>query len=274
LIVFFCLVQSGFSQKAISIEKVIINYGHGENYHGKRGSYEIQEIIQFNRMPNAGNVYDLYQYLRINSDLDHINPPCIDTLLLKPQNTQAIKGELFDELINTLSSSEDNFTEQFVRPYLNKPTVRDIITMAKQNHFESLYSASSIEENSKDRCGRIGEIQSYVKLDSFLAKELENTKYNLFVTEAYHHMIIRVVTANDTITYRSDFFGHPLRQPFVLMDRNGAYTKKETINLNINLSLMKILPENSVLREKMDFNSISEDYIKWYLKRYCNYAVK
>jgi hypothetical protein len=273
-VTFFYLVQSGFSQKKCNVEKVVIKYEHASNYLNQPDAYGIEEIIQFNKSPNDRNLYYLTQYLRINEKIDHINPPCIDTLLLKPRNVQAIKGELFDELIRSLSNSEDNFTEQFIRPYLGKIKSKDIIAVTKQPHFTSLYSESSIKRNHKKQSRSINKIRSYSRLDSFLVKELENVKYQFYVLEALHRMTVCFIMANDTIVYKSDFFGHPLRQPFVLMDKKGSYTKKETTNLNINLNLMKILPKGSLLREKMDFNSISEDYIKWYLKWYSSYAVK
>jgi hypothetical protein len=271
---FFCLIQSGFSQKAISIEKVIIKYEHARNYLNQPDAYGIEEIIQFSKSLNDRDLYYLTQYLRINEKIDNINPPSIDTLFIKPRNVQVIKGELFDELMKTLSNSENNFTQQFMRPYLNKLKAKDIIAVIKQPHFKSLYSESRIENSRKERSRAIKEIKSYFQLDSFLIKELENTQFRFYVPEALHQMTICFIMANDTIAYKSDFLGHPLRQPFILMNRKGSYTKKATTNLNINLNLMKILPKGSLLKEKMDFNSISEDYIKWYLKRYCNYAVK
>jgi hypothetical protein len=274
IVTFFCLIQSGFSQKTINIEKVIIKYEHAENYRGKPRSYIIEEIIQFDKPPKDCNLFYLTQYLRINEELDHINPPSIDSLFLKPRNVEAIKGEIFDELMRSISNSADNFTEQFIRPYLKKIRIKDIVTVAKQSHFKTGHLDSSIAKNSKDRRERVNEIRVYSQLKSFLFKELENIPYELVITEAYHFMTISFIMTNDTITYRSNFFGHSLRQPFILMARDGSYTKNAATNLNINLNLMKILPKGSLLKEKMDFNSISEDYIKWYLKRYCNYAVK
>ncbi|MGS0747802.1 hypothetical protein [Halpernia sp. GG3] len=233
-----------------------INYKIGGYGFGEKGEYEREEII---------NIYPIKENFRLNylqlkkssvfNDVTGKNDRSeTDTIEIKNQNLNKNHvGELFSEL----NQNKNNFNYKFISQNLDKKISKSLIikTAKKCNIF---YFIGDDDSDRIDEFGRkkIREIKKLKQFEKFIDSIKPNLEEFFVHTDTWNSA--RIIT--QTKNYKLDFL-NVLGQP--ITERNERF-----INLNVNLALLNILPKNSLLRKKLSFESLYEDYIFWYLKNY------
>ena len=93
--------------------------------------------------------------------------------------------------------------------------------------------------------------------------------------DAWNKLSIITFSKEETKLYSLQFFkncGQPISIDFIEIDRKDKIVKfiehksSTIINLNVNLILQKILPNNTKLWNVLDLKNIRNKYINWYLE--------
>ena len=83
-------------------------------------------------------------------------------------------------------------------------------------------------------------------------------------SDAWDVLKISFIKDNDTTVFDSNFL-HPLGQPILKLWVNKKFIDIQFFNLEINCLLEQMLPISSDARKRISINSLTEDYIKWYI---------
>jgi hypothetical protein len=166
-------------------------------------------------------------------------------------------------LWNELNTTRDNFSAAFVLPYLNKPSKKEILQVAKKYNLMGLFESEYSER--EDRVTAFRDLAAFYQLDSFLISEKPNPKFVMVTTDAWNSLFISFMNDHDTTLYRCNF-GSLLGQPVERIKKPGNHQDNVVMNLNINNTIKKLLPKKSLVGKAVDLNSLKEEYIKWYLE--------
>lgn len=240
-------------------KEYIINYTVGHYNFGKTGEYERKEIFKFT-MNDKNFVFTELQSI---SNKYVYNPETLkndrkvsDTIFKFPKNKIAKKQ--FENLLKQLNQNENNFNTDFLNSNFSKKiTQKDILKIAKKNKLKYLFiddETGKIDDSGKEK---IKEIQSLKNFKKYIEDIKPKRETFVAVSDAWN--FARLGYANSALTYRMDF-NSILGQPILKNDNTT-----QIINLNVNLILLKILPKESLLSKKVDFENIKNDYINWFI---------
>lgn len=237
-------------------QKITISYSIGGNRFGDSGEYAKQEII---------NIYEYKGNFRLNyiqlkkswifNDLTSKNDKSkTDTIQI---NNISLKKNDVDDLLSELNQNRNNFNYKFIIQNLDKKISKNLIIKITKKR-ELFYFIGDEDNNRLDEFGRkkIREIKKLKQFEKFIDSIKPDLEKKSVRIDAWNHAII----TSKNKTYILDFL-NVVGQP--ITERNKSF-----INLNVNLKLLKILPKNSLLRKKLSFESLYEQYIFWFLKNY------
>ena len=237
----------------INIDYKVGGYGFGE-----KGEYEIQEIFKI-YSENRNNKLSyiqlkkswIYNELTKRNDLSKI-----DTIIF---GTHKVSEKKITKFFQEINKNRNNFNYDIISQNIKKTlTKNEIIRIAKKR--DIFYLIGDEETNKLDEFDRkkIREIKKLKNFDKYIdyIKPKSDTIDTRVFADAWNFAIIE--TSNKKL--RFDFF-NDLGQPIKIENTTS-------INLNINKELKLILPKNSYLRKQIEFESLYEDYIYWFLKNY------
>ncbi|WP_426668371.1 hypothetical protein ACPPVU_19595 [Mucilaginibacter sp. McL0603] len=259
LIIFSQMVSA---QNADSVSKIIFEYGKGHNSWGP-GVYGKGERIEITKFAN-GN-FKITKYQLITSSAGSTGDKFTkDTVSFNVQNYPVISKMKIKNLFLQLNVSKDNFNTSFVFPYLNKPSKEKILAVARRIDKYEDFTDEYSEKEDRDRW--IKEMTGFNKLNAFLYEKKPDT--NLLptvISDVWHYVRVLCINRRDTIKFQSELYDL-LAQPFEKF-KNGSYSSDRIIaNVEINTSISVLLPKRSLLRKDIDLNSLTEEYLKWYME--------
>lgn len=235
-------------------KEYIINYTVGYYNFGKTGKYETTEIFKFTIndkdfvLTEFQSISNKYVY---NPETLKNDRKVSDTIFKFP-NEKFAKEE-FENLLKQLNQNEDNFNADFLSSKFSTGIAeKEILKIAKKNELKYLF----IDDSGKEK---IKEIQSLKNFEKYIEDVKPKTDTFMAVSDAWN--FARLGYANSTLTDRMDFLNSILGQPILKSDNTT-----QIINLNVNLILLKILPKESLLSKKVDFENIKDGYINWFIR--------
>lgn len=181
-------------------------------------------------------------------------------MILYKKNSRIIKNFDVVGFIAELNKKRNNFNYEVIKQNLRKSlSKKEIIHVAKKRNI--FYLIGDEDTNRFDEFDRkkIREIKRLKDFHQFI--EYIKPKYDSIETivtfDAWNILMIQ----NENKNYKLDFDNYDLGQPINV-------STKPFINLDLNIKLKKILPSNSLLRKQIEFESLFEDYIYWYLHKF------
>jgi hypothetical protein len=250
--------QTSFGQLTDSISKITFHYDKGHYTFGSSGRYSISELIEFSK-PNK-TVFQITNYIQLRKSYDSAtNNITVDTIRPRFRKSTIPNGKI-DKLFTELNTSRNNFNAEFVKPYLKKPTKKEIVVVADM--YDLKWKLEKEYSDREDRKVLLKNIGQYYQLDTFLLMRKPNPEYDLFVTDVWNTLSITFFKGTDTIEYRSQFF-ELLGQPVRRYDNKNYNKSKKHLNLEINNSIREFVPPNSLISKTVDLNQLKEEYIKW-----------
>jgi len=254
-------LSEAFGQNVDSVSKIILIYGKSHNSWGDPGIYGKSERIEI-QLINKRSFKITKHILFTSSAGNDGNTFRSDSTIIGTAFYPLVSKAKIKDLLFELNNNEDNFNAEFIIRYLKKPQKR-IIDSISNSQGDSLFFD---EDFLSERRSGLKKIRSFNKLDSFLYNKKPDPKMHLVVTDGANHLTILII-GKETTKYSSELynlFGQPF---FKETQTNSMSNEIGVVNLGINTAIFAILPKSSFLKENIDLNRVTKDYLKWYLEK-------
>lgn len=259
-----------FSQNIESIDKIKFIYSKGGSSWGKNGIYSRIEIIEFKKTENGD--FKISKQLKVN-EKSNGNVFSKDTIKINSSKYKIIQKDEIDNLLISLNTNEENFTEEFLKKNFDKPSKKEILKIVKNSDYKSYLKNDYGKKDETQK--KYSEIQEFKYFDEYL--QLNRPKINQFmvIMDAWNNLGIMTFSKEETKSYDLNFFeycGQPIFVDYIEINEKekkvAIIENKSTsiINLNVNLILLKILPKNTKLLSQLNLNGIRNNYIEWFLE--------
>jgi hypothetical protein len=266
--ILFLLLMIGLNAAAQTgrpVTKIIIKYFKGYNPFQQSGIYSKGEVFEISA--NDNTTFKISHYLKITSTQIDSNNTKTDTVQIRLHNS-LISKTVVDSLYRQLNTTKDNFNISFIKPQLRKPKKEHILEISKRRDDHWKFEKEYTDESNN----LIKKIQNFDKLDSFINLNKPKPEVDVIIVDVWDKLTISYVFKNDTMRYVSEFhqlLGQPFsRPPGLKIDlKENKITIYNTANLEINTVLSSILPRSSILRKRLDINSLTDEYIAWYIDK-------
>jgi hypothetical protein len=259
IIVLLGLSINCFAQNSKLFDKVIITYNRGGNTFGTPGISSAGEIFEL--VPRNETSYKFAYYKRTQDSISPDRKRYLKDTFSMPLKKIDISKAKIDTLFAALSITKSNFTPEFIKPFLRKPTKAQIL--ADTNYVNKKYKFEDIDKDElKDNIERI---KKFDKIDLFINKSrpLSNPIYTV-TSDAWDGLRVTFIKNRDTIKFDFDFY-RPLGQPVTRITYNKQMNLDQFTNVEANQLLEEILPKGAKSKYRVAINSCTDDYIKWYI---------
>jgi len=264
LIGLFLLAQQfSFGQSVDSVRTIIIDYGKGHYSLGRPGVYGKGELLELTRT-QSGDFKFTRRISIVASAGNDGKTLHKDSIRFSTKNLPAVPKEKIYNWLTQLNTDKQNFTPSFIEPRLATPERKEIVEVAKK--YDELWKLKGFDADRIDSRKKIGEIQSFNMLDSFLLYQKIIINPEIVSADVYDDLKITTIGAGDTTEYRCQFFESP-GQPISRYKHRSYSTVSKIVNLEANTAAQDFLPKHSMIYRVLDINTIIDDYIDWYLDR-------
>lgn len=272
LFIFLFFINFTYSQNTENIDKIEFLYTFGGSLWGKSGIYSRSEFIELTKSKNGE--FKISRQIKVSEKVNRKRVFSKDSTEVNISNYNLISNKEIENLLKSLNTNEDNFTEEFLKQNFLKPTKKEIFDIAKKNNFKD-YFKNNYDENS-DTEKKYLEIQNFKYLEEFLNQNKPNRNEYILTMDAWDNLSVITYSEQKTKLYDFSFFyncGQPITSSFIEINKKTKSvntienTRTSIINLNANLILQKIIPKNLRLWKEIDLNNIKRKYITWFLDK-------
>lgn len=272
LLIFVFFINFTYSQNTENIDKIEFLYTFGGSLWGKSGIYSRSEFIELTKSKNGE--FKISRQIKVSEKVNRKRVFSKDSTEVNISNYNLISNKEIENLLKSLNTNEDNFTEEFLKQNFLKPTKKEIFDIAKKNNFKD-YFKNNYDENS-DTEKKYLEIQNFKYLEEFLNQNKPNRNEYILTMDAWDNLSVITYSEQKTKLYEFSFFyncGQPIISSFIEINKKTKSvntienTRTSIINLNANLILQKIIPKNLRLWKEIDLNNIKRKYITWFLDK-------
>ena len=271
IIVLFLLFngQFVFSQNTENIDKIKLVYSFGGSSWGENGIYSRSEIIELKKTENGD--FKISKQLKVSEKVKE-NVFLKDTIKINSSGYKTISKEAINILILSLNNNKENYTEEFLKNYFEKPNKKEILKIAKHNN--KSYLKNDYDEKS-DTEKKYAEIQEFKYFDEYLKLNKPNLNEYTVTMDAWNNLNIVTISKEEAKSYNLNFLencGQPISVNYIVINEKEkkvniiANKSFSLINLDVNLILLKILPKNTKLLSQLNLNKIRNKYIDWFLE--------
>ena len=252
--------QCAFGQFSDSVSKITFYYNKGYYTFGRSGPYSASEIIEYTRANDAS--FQITSCLRFYKSYDSAtNITKTDTIIY--QTSATIPGKKMETLFTELNTPRDNFNPGFIRPYLKKPSKKEILSTAVK--YDRKWMFDKHQTDKAERRNLFKRIRQFVDLDTFLFYMKPDPTSEIVVTDVWHKLVITCYTNTGTIEYHMAFttvFGQPVER----YENKDYLQRKKIVNLQVNKAISNLMPSGSLIHSAVGLNEMNERYIGWYLQ--------
>ncbi|WP_395063516.1 hypothetical protein [Flavobacterium sp.] len=259
-----------FSQNSENIDKIKLTYSIGGSSWGKNGIYSRIEIIELAKTENGD--FKISNQLKINEKVDG-KVFSKDSITINSSDFKIILKDKINYLLVSLNTNKENFTEEFLKQNFTKPNKNEVLKIAKEIGCKS-YLKNNYDEKS-DTEKKYSEIREFKYFDEYLKLNKPITSEFSLTMDGWNILRIITFSKEETKSYNLDFSkncGQPISINHIEINEKEKklnildYKTSSIINLNVNLILLEILPENTKLSTQLNLNKIRNNYVNWFLE--------
>jgi hypothetical protein len=256
-----CFMLLALAGNAQSPDKIVLSYATGGMSSSRPGIYSRGEKIEIDRLQSGD--YKITRYLSIKHSIAKDSSTFVkDTASLKTSGYHSIPKRLIDSLLFQLAITKDNFTFNFIRPWLKQPSKKRLLQMAKDR--DVLFRLQDYDDKIDKEL--VAKFRSFDKLSSYIKTIKPNPKWYTATIDAWDNLRILVINKRDTALYHCDFL-HALGQPVQkIITGNGL--GPQIVNLEVNICLQAILPRKTLIAKCVSINSLTGEYLAWRLNQH------
>lgn len=259
-----------FSQNSENIDKIKLAYSIGGSSWGKNGIYSRIEIIELTKTENGD--FKISKQLKIN---ESVNGKVFskDSIIINTSYYKIILKDKIDYLLISLNTNKENFTEEFLKQNFTKPNKNEVLKAAKENDCKSYLKNNYDEKIDTEK--KYSEIQEFKYFDEYLKLNKPTIGEISITMDAWNVLGIVTFSKEETKSYNLEFSkncGQPVSINQIEINEKDKKLNvldnkiSSIINLNVNLILLEILPENTKLSTQLNLNKIRNSYINWFLE--------
>jgi hypothetical protein len=269
-IIFICSTTIIFGQRlffagnAVDTLKINSNssYYHFDTFGTSTGTKD-EYVIVFENNTNQ-YVIDIYQRTEYKVTFKPSNSTSKSKILARRQK---IKNDFLKNLLTELQTKSvpPNFNNiGLTAEMFNKLTdKKHIIKIAKSQdadwHFKKKYSTGDQNTLFFKNC------QNVDTFNLFLKTAFDTTEY-VMMTDASDEFDIYISTNKTKFSFEGKY-PNPYKQPWYDHTDKSKYLPSAILNLSINSALVNILPDNFTSLWTIKIESLTNEYLMWYLKR-------
>lgn len=254
------------AQDLTKVSKINLRYTVGHYNFGDTGHYAKEEIIQFipiSKEKFSRSYYFVTKRYVANLTTGQNNLSINDTL--KDNSNKTFSFDLFQELLNNLNTTKDNFGKENLVPHLTKIKRQDILSVAQKYKLDKWLLDEETGKIDKIYNPDFRKIKDYNLFDTFLLQKKPTLENEMVIIDAWNNLTISFIEESDTTNFSFRFYNF-MGQPFSKTINKNYSTSERFVNSNANILLSKILPGKSFVKKVVSVDKIKEDYIFWYLK--------
>jgi hypothetical protein len=246
----------GFPVDTISIRSSSGGYQHG----GLKGRSDYFNIT-FDKKTNKYNAEYKKNYSKTSS-----KPNATWEKVKQLNKNKTVSNSSIEGLLNAFSTKNlkptfENFgyNEKQFLSLTDGKHIRKVAKRYKRNwQFRRAYSSREENEIIFKGC------QNLDTFSLFISSKFDTTHY-ILVTDYWDEMKVKITTNEKEFRFEGHY-PNTFKQPWY----DHSDTSKffiPIVNLNINRFLVEILPNKFYKRKTIELQSLTDNYIKWYLKR-------
>lgn len=194
-----------------------------------------------------------------------------DTINLKNRDlnrkkVQDIGPIVLSELLKALNTNinPDSLIYQIDTTALfNYVTEKRIKSIAKKYRLDWYFKPkySTRDENKQF-------FNSYKSIDTLKLYLIDKYHDKGYVVITDYSNTINIWVSTSKKEYRFEGNHNPIKQPWYNHSDRSMHSTTSVLNIDINKSLLKILPTHFLLTKSISESALYDDYIKWYFKRF------
>jgi len=259
IFVLFLFITLKCAAQNTAFDKVIIIYGKGHNSWVIPGVYGTADRFEFVRSKTGG--YKMNSYLKFEFSLNSDSAEVTDTIRA-PFHKYRVSNKAINSLYAQFSITKPNFTSAFIRPFLKNPTKSEILAIAKKIDRSDMFE----DDDRQELADLINPIKRFNKIDSFINLNRPDPRFETVVIDVGEDISVSFIKNKDTTIFNANLL-QLLGQPVSKDRENRQNIDKQFVNLEVNVLLEGMLPISSDARKRIGINSLTEDYIKWYIDK-------
>jgi hypothetical protein len=251
LLAFLFLSEFVLAQNFNDFDKVIFEYYYGsettiEGYYVENEIFKLIKNNEGNYILNKDEIIKKYYYKK-NDEI----------LFKNSKNITFVDSTKIAQLYYELNKNKDNFNSKFIKSKLSPIKKSFIKKFYRERKIVRKFEHKIISK--KKRKLMFKDIINLKKFDEFI--EFKKPKYNSIygMLHARKNTKILFIQDKDTITFEPEVLnsGQPIKR---FEDVNN-----KIVNLNVNLLIENILPENSKFRNNLKLDTFTYKYVIWYI---------
>lgn len=176
---------------------------------------------------------------------------------------QLLISNLLEQFEITYSKPSFDNIGMTTKEFLKLTDKKHIIQVAKWHetdwHFKKSYSTKGQNDEIFKGC------QNADTLNLYLATAFDTMGYVL-VTDVDDHFDVSISTTKTNYRFEAKY-PNSYKQPWYYHADKGSFASTSLLNFQINNALVLILPDTFSRIKTLKFESLTNEYIEWYLKR-------
>lgn len=254
--------------RGLPVDTIFINGSSGHFHFDDKGTTTGRIDIYIIAFDKTTNKYVVADY-KIVSLKGTYKPNTSEQTVkhLSKDNGKVISNTNVDSLLTAFSSKyvkptfeNIGFDKQEFLSLTDEKHIRKVAKQYKQDwHFKMYYTTK--EENNILFNG----CQNIDTFNLFLSSKFDTTGY-VMVTDVWDEMRVYIKTAGKEFGFEGKY-PNAFKQPWYDHSDTSNVFAGSIVNLNINRFLVAILPDKFYRRNTIELQSLTDNYIKWYLQR-------
>lgn len=173
------------------------------------------------------------------------------------KNITTVDSTKIAQLYYELNTNTDNFNSEFIKPKISPIKKSFIKKFYRERKLVRKFEHKIISKNKRKLM--FNDILNLKKFNEFIG--LRKPKYNSIygMLDGRKNTKILFIQDKDTITYHPEVLNSG--QPIIRFED----VNNKIVNLNVNLLIENILPENSKFRNNLKLDTFTYKYVIWYI---------
>jgi hypothetical protein len=254
--------------RGLPVDTITISSSSGYYHFDDKGTTTGRSDIYIIAFDKTANNYVVADYM--TGTMKGTYKP--DTLKEKAKHLSNEKGKVIsNDLLDSLLTA---FSSRYVKPTFDnlgfdkhefilltdEKHIRKVAKQYKEDwHFKMSYTTKEKNEIIFKGC------QSVDTFNLFVSTMFDTSGY-IMITDVWDEMHVYIKTSEKEFIFEGKY-PNAFKQPWYDHSDTSKWATASIVNLNINKFLVAILPDKFHRRNEIELQSLTEEYIKWYLKR-------
>lgn len=254
--------------RGLTVDTIFINGSSGHYHFDDKGTTTGRTDIYTIAFDKTVNNYVVADYKTVSMKSTYEPDTSEQTVKhLSKDRGKVISNTNVDGLLSAFSSKyvkptfeNIGFDKQEFLSLTDEKHIRKVAKRYKQDwHFKMYYTTKEKNNILFNGC------QNIDTFNLFVSSKFDTTGYSM-VTDVWDEMNVYIKTSDKQFGFEGKY-PNAFKQPWYDHSDTAKVFPTSIVNLNINRFLVAILPDKFYRRNTIELQSLTDNYIKWYLQR-------